>query len=242
VSPLEIIFFVEMPSVSLLVRNTEILLLAERAVFFVALKTLIISDVHLGKINHFRKAGIAVPVAANQVNLETMVKLLMEFQPKRVIFIGDLFHSHYNAEWEALGPIIRNFSSCSFELVPGNHDIMSALQYQRHQILVHPLELSLTPEILLTHEPQEKPRQSYIICGHVHPAVSLSGKGRQSLTLPCFWFGKHQAILPAFGVFTGMLPVKPNSGDRVFAVMKNEVVDVSLSPVEKNANRKLKSG
>lgn len=197
---------------------------------------MVISDVHLGKINHFRKAGIAVPVAANQVNLETLVKLMMEHKPDRVIFIGDLFHSVYNAEWETLGPIIKNFSSCSFELVPGNHDIMSAVQYERHQIHVRSVELALTPEIILTHEPSEIEREAYVICGHVHPAVSLSGRGRQSLTLPCFWFGKRQAILPAFGVFTGMKPIWPEAGDKVFAVLKNDVLDVSLPPVENNTN------
>lgn len=221
--------------------NLELWLLPARAIFIPALKTLIISDVHLGKINHFRKAGIAVPVAANQANLEILVKLLMEHRPERVIFIGDLSHSHYNAEWETLGPIVSGFSSCSFELVPGNHDIMSAIQYQRHKILVHPLELAITSEILLVHEPVERMGR-YVISGHLHPAVSLSGRGRQSLTLPCFWFGKRQGILPAFGVFTGMKPILPEPGDKVFAVVKNDVLDVSLpATVENNADGKLKS-
>ena len=225
-----------MPNATISVAHEEVLLLPERAIFFKALKTLVISDVHLGKINHFRKAGIAVPVAANRANLETLIKLLMELKPKRTIFIGDLFHSVYNAEWEALAPIIKNFSSCSFELVPGNHDIMSAVQYERHQIQVQPLELPLTSNIILTHEPREAARESYVICGHIHPAVSLSGRGRQSITLPCFWFGKNQAVLPAFGVFTGMKPIAPVVGDQVFAVVKNEVLDVSLPPVEQNSN------
>ena len=207
--------------------NLEFRLLPERAVYVPKLKSLIISDVHFGKINHFRKAGIAVPMAANHANLEILVKLLMVHKPERVIFIGDLAHSHYNAEWETLGPVISHFSSCSFELVPGNHDIMSPTQYQKHNIVVHPPELNLAAGILLTHEPLERDK-AYVISGHVHPAVSLSGRGRQSITLPCFWFGKSQAILPAFGVFTGMKIILPEPTDKVFAVLENEVMDVSL--------------
>jgi uncharacterized protein len=211
--------------------------LPERALLFPELKTLVLSDLHLGKINHFRKAGIAVPLAANEANLETLVKLLMQHKPERTIFIGDLFHSHYNSEWETIGPIIKNFSSCSFELVPGNHDIMSQQQYERHQIVVHPIEYNLTSEIILIHEPSTEPEQSkYYVSGHIHPAVQLSGRGRQTITLPCFWFGQHQAILPAFGVFTGMKPIWPEPGDKVFAIVKNDVLDVSLPAVEKNTN------
>lgn len=218
------------------------LLLPDRALYFPSLSTLVLSDLHLGKINHFRKSGIAVPMAANEANLEALVKLLMQHQPKRVIFIGDLFHSHYNSEWESLGPIIRNFTSCSFELVPGNHDIMSATQYERHGIVIHPSQYELTPNISLIHEPVEtEVIDKYFISGHIHPAVHLSGRGRQSVTLPCFWFGKYQAILPAFGVFTGMKVIWPEPGDKVFAVLKDELLDVSLPAVQQNANRKFQA-
>lgn len=206
----------------------EVLLSPHRALYFVALKTLIISDLHLGKINHFRKAGINVPSAANHSNTETLIELLMDFKPERVIFIGDLFHSAYNSEWEVLGQVIHNFPSCSFELVPGNHDIMGMGQYQKHNILWHEPEYSLTHRITLVHEPTPSPKKSmYYISGHIHPAITIFGKGRQSLTLPCFWFGKQQGLLPAFGVFTGMKSLKYEVGDHVFAIVNKKVMDVS---------------
>jgi DNA ligase-associated metallophosphoesterase len=209
----------------------EMVLHPQRALYFPKLNTLIISDLHLGKINHFRKAGIAVPVAANQANTETLIKLIMEFKPSRVIFIGDLFHSHYNAEWEVLGQVIRNFRSCSFELVPGNHDIMSATQYHKHNIELHPTEYALTAQMHLSHEPVEKPNQStYYLSGHIHPAIRLTGKGKQSLTFPCFWFGEQQGYLPAFGVFTGFIPVRPASGDTVFAIVDDQVIKIESTP------------
>jgi uncharacterized protein len=213
------------------IAGEEIILLPERAVIFKRKETMVISDLHLGKINHFRKAGIPVPVAANQANTETLIRLMMTHQPKRVIFIGDLFHSHYNTEWEVLGQVIKNFPGSSFELVPGNHDIMSAVQYQRNNLLVHEVEYSFTPEITLVHEPTQSPKESvYYLSGHIHPAITLTGKGRQSLTLPCFWFGKRQGFLPAFGVFTGFRPVRPEEGDKIFAITKDEVMEITSTP------------
>jgi uncharacterized protein len=208
----------------------ELTLLPQRAIYFPNLHTLIISDLHLGKVNHFRRAGIPVPVAANDANTETLIKLIMELKPDRVIFIGDLFHSSYNAEWEVLGQVIKNFRSCSFELVPGNHDILGGIQYERHGIKMLESHYPLTNKITLVHAPIESPIEPvYYLSGHLHPAVTLSGKGRQSLTFPCFWFGKNQGLLPAFGVFTGMKSIRMSEGDRVFAIASERVVEVNRS-------------
>jgi metallophosphoesterase superfamily enzyme len=46
-----------------------------------------------------------VPAAANNKNTELLISLLQDTKPDRVIFLGDLFHSHYNEEWEVLGQI-----------------------------------------------------------------------------------------------------------------------------------------
>jgi DNA ligase-associated metallophosphoesterase len=210
--------------------NERITLLPERAIYISKKKILILSDLHLGKINHFRKAGIAVPTSANKANTELLVKLLMELKPKRVIFVGDLFHSNYNTEWEVLGQVIQHFENCSFELVPGNHDIMSDIQYQRHSIQVHETQYSLSKKLILTHEPIENPKVNhYYISGHIHPAITLMGRGRQSVTFPCFWFGKQQGFLPAFGVFTGFKRVKPESGDKIFGIVNENVVEINSS-------------
>lgn len=69
-------------------------LLPQRAVHWPAKAILLIADVHLGKINHFRKAGVPVPVKANDRNTEALVEVIQQTKPSRVIFLGDLFHSH----------------------------------------------------------------------------------------------------------------------------------------------------
>jgi metallophosphoesterase superfamily enzyme len=64
-------------------------LLPEKAAFLDAEKMLIIADLHFGKINHFRQAGMPVPAAVNRHNEETLIDLINLTRPARVVFLGD---------------------------------------------------------------------------------------------------------------------------------------------------------
>ena len=208
------------------VNNEVVELFWQKALLWKRQKLMVIADLHLGKVNHFRKSGIPVPVKANYKNMEQLVSLIMESKPKRVLFLGDLFHSHYNSEWEAVRQLVRNFRYVSFELVPGNHDIMSLELYTRSGLLLHPEQLKEGP-FVFTHHPMDKvPDVQFNIAGHLHPGIQLTGKGRQSVVLPCFYFSSRQAWLPAFGAFTGMARISPKKTDRIFAVADNRIVKV----------------
>ena len=205
------------------IRDEKLELLPQKAAWLPDRRTLLAADLHFGKINHFRRSGIAVPPAANNKNAEALIDLLNLTKPERVIFLGDLFHSHYNEEWTVLGQILHHFSECAFELVRGNHDIMSEIQYRRYSIKVFEKSLTLGP-FELTHEPIEGfGGDRYNIAAHVHPGVRLVGKGRQALRLPCFYFGKSQGLLPAFGSFTGFAMVQPKKDDQIFVVTDDAV-------------------
>ncbi|HEY5826074.1 MAG TPA: ligase-associated DNA damage response endonuclease PdeM [Cyclobacteriaceae bacterium] len=204
----------------------RIILLPQKALHFPDDKILVISDLHFGKVNHFRRSGIPVPLKANDTNTETLIELFNKIKPERVIFLGDLFHSHYNDEWEVIGQVIKHFRSVSFELVQGNHDIMSQHQYERHRLKVH--DELLIGSILLTHEPMKEVAEGrFNLAGHIHPGVRLSGRGRQALTLPCFYFGKTMGLMPAFGAFTGFVPIQVKKEDRVFVIADGKIIKVS---------------
>jgi DNA ligase-associated metallophosphoesterase len=207
-------------------KDHRIVLLPQKALHFPKEKILVISDLHFGKVNHFRRSGIPVPLKANDTNTETLIELFTGTKPDRVIFLGDLFHSHYNDEWEVIGQVIKHFRTISFELVQGNHDIMSKHQYERHQLKVY--EQVLIDSILLTHEPlKEVGENLFNLAGHIHPGVRLSGRGRQALTLPCFYFGRTLGLMPAFGAFTGYLPIQVKKEDRVFVIADGKIIKVS---------------
>ncbi|WP_297797820.1 ligase-associated DNA damage response endonuclease PdeM [uncultured Eudoraea sp.] len=184
--------------------------------------TLLISDVHLGKISHFRKFGAAVPQSAIYKNFELMDSTIAFFAPRAVCFLGDLFHSSLNKEWDLFEKWI-NKSELKFILVRGNHDIISPLRYQRIGIEV--VSELASENFLLTHHPEH--REGYFnFSGHIHPAIKLNGKGKQSLRLPCFFKSQNQLILPAFGKFTGSHTLKKKENDEVYAIADDDVIKI----------------
>jgi metallophosphoesterase superfamily enzyme len=68
------------------------------------------------------------------------------------------------------------------------------------------------------------PDHGYIFSGHIHPAVTIRGLGKQSLNFPCFYFGKRYAVLPAFSKFTGTFTIEPKAGENVFALVKQTII------------------
>jgi uncharacterized protein len=65
----------------------------------------------------------------------------------------------------------------------------------------------------------------YNLCGHLHPSVQIHGKAKQSFRVDCFYFGKNQGILPAFGNFTGRSKMSVNKNeDKIFAIAENEII------------------
>ncbi len=209
------------------IAGEKLLLHAFRAAFWEKQQTLLLADLHLGKARHFRRSGIPVPQGVADATWDRLLSLLFDFKPRRVIFLGDLFHSDYNREWEELGDLTRQFGDMSFELVRGNHDILSSAAYERAQLSIHP-EPFLEEPFLFSHHPiEDVPEGLYNLAGHVHPAVSLRGGARQRLKLPCFFFGAQQGILPAFGQFTGTQRIRPREGEQVFVIADQEVVRMS---------------
>jgi metallophosphoesterase superfamily enzyme len=113
-------------------------------------------------------------------------------------------------------------------LVQGNHDVLHNDWYEANNILV--LESLAEDNILFTHEPGSSTlpdRVKGVISGHIHPGINLKGGGRQSISMPCFYFSPNQCILPAFGAFTGIHIIKPKKKDVVFAIANQKIIPLS---------------
>jgi DNA ligase-associated metallophosphoesterase len=208
--------------------NQDLLLLPQRAIYWVQQKTLIAADVHLGKVGHFRKAGIAVPRDMEQDDLAALSDLIHEYRPQKLLFLGDLFHSDMNADWDWFALWRQQFPKLDIDLIRGNHDIVNDQHYHDLNIALHD-SLLMGPFLMLHHPLSDTNLQqldSYVFCGHIHPGVNLKGRGRQSITLPCFAFGDKQGILPSFGKFTGRVAIRSREADRIFAVLKDKVVPI----------------
>lgn len=181
---------------------------------------LLISDVHLGKVSHFRKHGVAIPSNAVSKNFTRLTAVVDYFDPESIVFLGDLFHSSKNSEWR----LFVEWSECCVAeviLIAGNHDVIAKEHYDKISVKVFK-ELEID-SFLLTHHPTER-EGFFNFAGHIHPGIELRGFGRLSLKLPCFFQRTYQMILPAFGEFTGKYLMVPEGNDLVYAVTKEEVI------------------
>lgn len=207
------------------VHQQNLWLSASRAMYWEEERTLIASDLHFGKTGHFRKWGIAVPQNVYKEDLQRLVDLLLHFRPRRLVLVGDLFHSEINTEMDWFKKWREDFSEFDFTLVKGNHDVLKEQWYRDCGIeLVQPL-LEVKPFVFI-HENCDAMPGRFSICGHLHPGVLVRGLGRQSLRFPCFYFDKDHCILPAFSKFTGLAAIDAAHSSAVFAIVGEELMAI----------------
>jgi DNA ligase-associated metallophosphoesterase len=202
---------------------------AERTLFWENECTLIVADLHVGKTGHFRKEGIGIPQQIYKDDLHRLLSQILFFKAERLIIVGDLTHSTANKELDLFRKWRRDFSSLDVQLVMGNHDILEEIWYREADITVSTEQLKIK-DFLFVHDVLDKEitaQCDYVFSGHVHPGITINGRGRQSLRFPCFYFGRTYSILPAFSRFTGTYNVKPEIGDSTFALINRDVMPVN---------------
>ena len=209
-------------------KGMELALLPEKAVWIDSLRVLLLADIHLGKASHFRKSGIPIPEQVHDLDYQRLGKLIQDYSPKDVYFLGDLFHSSWNEQWEDLGAFLPQFSGSTFHLVLGNHDILPPEKYRDSSLQVYRNAVVLE-SFLLSHEPTTPPPGLLNICGHIHPGILLKGKAKQSVRIPCFHYSEDILVLPSFGNFTGLFLINGKKTDYVWGVAEERVIPI-LSP------------
>lgn len=210
----------------LILKGEKLLLNQKKSIFWNDQNMLIVADLHLGKAVHFRKAGIAAPAETNVQTLNNLALLIDYYQVSSVLILGDLFHSGINSDWQKFIEWKRNYQRIDFLLVKGNHDLLSTEDYEHSALQI--LDKYVLDPFLFIHDSEdmdEKGSGQLIMSGHLHPAVKLSGKGRQKITLPCFFLEDNNLILPAFGSFTGTYKISKTKNNRIFAITDESVVE-----------------
>lgn len=208
-------------------KENNFLLHSNRFIFWEEEQAIILSDLHFGKISHFRKNGLAMPTNIVKEDMQRLFDAIQFFNAKKIIIVGDLFHSVANNEHDLFSRWRNDFSAVEFILVKGNHDIIKADWYENANIKVADEFLKIK-NFIFVHQKEDyesllKPNE-FLICGHVHPAIVLKGLGKQSLKFNCFFFSNNYMYLPAFGKFTGNFLLEPKKTETVFAIVNNSVL------------------
>ena len=182
-------------------------LLADRALYWPARRRLLIADLHLGKADTFRAAGIALPRGGTALDLARIAALIEATCAESVWVLGDMLHGRTDlSSWRAAWEDFRNrHPQLSIAVVDGNHD--RALQHAGLDIECLGDAVHDGP-FVLRHAPGRDPR-GHVLCGHLHPVLKLP---RQPRT-PAFWLQSGCTVLPAFSAFTGGQPLRLGDGE-----------------------------
>ena len=202
--------------------DQDFVLDASGALYWPSRNSVILSDVHLGKIAHFRKHGAALPADAQFENYSRLSRLITRYSQEQVLIIGDLFHSTLNSEWPVFEQFIRSHQT-RYTLIVGNHDIIDPSRFSALDIEVSDT-LNLD-HIHFSHFPDHQ-SPNYRISGHLHPAIRLNIGSSERRTLKCFYIKNNQLVLPSFGYFTGNARIKRAEVDQVYVIAEGQVIAI----------------
>lgn len=202
---------------------------ATRALFWPREKTLFVADVHLGKGAAFRAGGIPLPRGSTADDLARLASLVALTGATRMVVLGDFLHAA-SGRVDALDRAFRDWrarhAGLALLLVRGNHDSHAGDPPPAWDMVIVD-EPHALPPFLGCHHPAT-PRSGYVLCGHIHPGVSVGATAEPSVRMPCFVLGRRRAILPAFGRLTGLAAPPFLAGDRVVAIAGRRLVRLPL--------------
>ncbi len=211
-------------SINIVWAGEELTIDGRRILFWPKEEILIVADLHIGKAGHFRRAGIAVPAGVSHGTLERLADVLKKYNPKKILILGDLFHSSRYEDLSLFSEFKSSLDQIDWVVVQGNHDRGFRSIAEKLNIDFHPQALHSAP-FVFHHGNLSFPilEGQYGISAHVHPGIVLNGRGGQKEKIPCFIFRETEAVIPAFGEFTGLFPVDPRGDDAVFGIVGKKI-------------------
>lgn len=207
------------PELPTLLAGERVLLLGARAVYWPARRALLIADLHLGKADVFRRAGIGLPSGGTGDDLDRLSMLLQQHTVDTLWILGDVLHgAAHRAAWYRQWQGWRDqHATLEIGALAGNHD--RALPKADLGLTLLGEQLQVGP-FLLRHDPHPHP-SLHVLCGHVHPLARLPGMQRR---WPAFWLRERLTVLPAYSRFTaGIAPVLA-TGEQLVACVEGEAI------------------
>lgn len=197
--------------VDVVIAGEPVRLLGGRALYRPVRSQLLLADLHLGKGDVFRRAGMALPRGGTSHDLARLSVLIESTGAQSVLVLGDVLHGPANdTDWRRSYEDWRmRHRDVEIGGLIGNHD--RALVNAGLDITLHGKAVDDGP-FALRHD-CDRVAGLHVLCGHLHPVVSLPGILRKRW--PVFWLARGMTVLPAFSAFTGGFVISPEPGDRL---------------------------
>ena len=172
-------------------------------------KTIIISDLHLGYEESLEKQGVLVPRLQFKKIIKRLDWITSHVAVERVVLNGDVKHEFgtiSKQEWREVLRLIEYFENKNIKIivVKGNHDTVLGPIARRKQL--NEVKEVRHKNILITHgDVVPKRLAPVIIMGHEHPAITLRDKAKAE-KFKCFIKGKFKTstliVQPSFNPLT----------------------------------------
>jgi uncharacterized protein len=194
-------------------------LLGGRAMYWPARARLLLADLHLGKADAFRRAGIALPSGGTAHDLARLDTLLETTGAGSMWVLGDMLHGAadtlgWRQAWERWR---ATRARLEIGVLSGNHD--RALPAAA--LDVHLLGAAVDDgPFAFRHAPQRH-AALHVVCGHLHPVAVVPGIRRR---WPSFWLQPGLTVLPAFSEFTGGVVVAPAGDEALVACVDGSAI------------------
>ena len=204
--------------------GTKLELYANQVLFIPLTRELLISDIHIGKAEYFQLNGIPLTNHEDENNLSRIYKLINQFKPRKIVILGDLFHSRYSLNKNLIYKVEKLFKTFKnkIELIEGNHDKgchLNDISYLKQKSSLN---------LIFTHEPiAKKDNYTLNICGHYHPKLMLKNN-QDKLSFKCFAYDSfnNNLYLPSFGDLTGGFLCRKHF-KKWAIISENNIVEIS---------------
>ncbi len=209
------------------VAGEQLVLLPDRAIWLPGRDMVVVADLHWGKAAAFRAAFVPVPSGTTASDLARLSRVLHETAATSLVVLGDLLHARAGRHADTLATITawrEAHATVDITLVRGNHDTHAGDPPAALRIACVDAPYAIG-SLIGVHEPEEHPN-GYVLAGHLHPCVSVYGRGRQHIRLAAFVFGPRVGVLPAFSSFTGTGMYERSDQDTLFVIADRDVIAV----------------
>ncbi|MFO1024984.1 MAG: ligase-associated DNA damage response endonuclease PdeM [Acetobacteraceae bacterium] len=202
------------------------------ALYWPAMKLLVVSDLHLEKGSSLARRGMLLPPWDTHVTLDRLTLLLRKWSPETVVALGDSFHDSDGSsrlpgsEAQRLQTMTN---SHRFVWVLGNHDPAPPAGLGGDPVA----EYAVGP-VVFRHQAVSAAGAGEVV-GHHHPKATVQARAG-TVSRPCFVSDGRRLMLPAFGAYTGGLDVRDPAimrlfprGGRVFLLGKERLFSFEIA-------------
>ncbi len=167
--------------------------------------TVVLGDLHLGYESALEEEGMYIPRMNTQSIRDAINEILSEYEPRRVVLLGDIKHDFKRSKREAREEVRKIvdllLEAADVIVVKGNHDnFLQNILSDMGLMAVDHIDIG---GFRMEHghvDSQVRP----VIIGHEHPSVRIPGVMSGGMKIHCFVHQKEDGVivLPPFSPFS----------------------------------------